>query len=181
MPVTRSAPVVLNSQVVFHGAVFEVAKEEYELPGARKVVRDIVTHPGAAVFIPQQADGTLLLVRQYRYAIKDWLLEFPAGTLEPGEDALVCAKRELAEEVGRRAGEWIDLGCQYPGPGICSEKQYCFLARDLSVEAGELDQDEILEVETLSVPQVEQAIAQGRLCDAKSMAIFLAARLKGYL
>jgi len=172
---------LLSSRTVFHGAVFDVVREQWIAGPDCKFKRDIVVHPGAAVIVPQCADGGLLLVRQYRHAVRDFLLEFPAGTLEKGEDPLTCAKREIVEEVGCQAAEWLSLGFFYPTPGLCSEKHHCFLARGLSPAQAASDVDEILQVQALSVEEVERAIVEGLLCDAKSVAVFMKARLRKLL
>ena len=168
-------------QLIYQSRLFKIG--ELLVPGqkARMVKRLVIRHPGAVVFIPQEKDGTLLLVRQTRHAIGGQLLEFPAGTLEPEEAPLLCAQRELAEEVGRKAQEWIALGDLYPAPGFCSEKQHLYLARDLTAAQAPLDEDEDIEVVPMSVAEVEQGITQGLLKDAKSLAVFLRARLAGLL
>ena len=172
---------VLSSTTVHTGKTITVKREEFDLPDGHTVERDIVLHPGAAVFIPQMPGGELLLVRQYRHSIRNMLLEFPAGTLNSGEDGLTCAKREIEEETGHRAQEWIDLGTLYPAPGFCNEVQFCYLARKLTPCSQNLDEDEILEVVSLTAPQVEEEIRKGVISDAKSISIFFKAKLKGVL
>src|SRR5690606_29093338 len=117
---------VLGSSVLHKGKVFHVVREKLQLPDGGLVERDIGVHPGAAVFIPQLPSGEMLLVRQYRHPLGKMLLEFPAGTLNQGEDPLACAKREVREEVGYEASEWMDLGTLYPAPGFCNEVQYAY-------------------------------------------------------
>lgn len=170
---------VLASHSLHRGHVFEVVREKLEMTDNRVVERDIVVHRGAAVFIPQTDNGDLLLVRQYRQPLRTMLLEFPAGTLDEGEDGLTCARREIREEVGYEAAEWIDLGILYPAPGFCNEVQHGFLARNLTASTQALDEDEIIEVVTMPVPHVEQAIKAGEILDGKSIALFLRARLRG--
>ena len=109
------------------------------------------------------------------------LLEFPAGTLEPGEAPLECAKRELIEETGYRAEHWRALGITYPSPGYCDEQQHLFMATGLVPEHAAADEDEILEVKRLTVQEVERAIADGALVDAKSIAAYARAKLQGVL
>lgn len=172
---------LLSAERIFDCPVFDVMKEHYRLASGKEAVRMVVKHPGAVVMLPQQSDGLLLMVRQDRCAVGEALLEFPAGTLEKGEEPLACAKRELAEEAGQRAAEWVDLGWHYPAPGFCSEKQYCFLARDLNPASLAADEDENISVELFTVAEVEELIRQGFLRDAKSIAIFFKARLLNYL
>jgi ADP-ribose pyrophosphatase len=101
--------------------------------------------------------------------------------LEKGELPLACAKRELIEEVGHQANEMIDLGLLYPAPGFCDEIQHCFLARELTTAAQELDEDELIEVEQLTVNELEEAILKGTLCDSKTIALLTRARLRHLL
>lgn len=117
------------------------------------------------------------MVRQYRPAIQKWILEFPAGTLESQEDILSCAKRELAEEVQLKADQWQDLGELLPVPGFCDEVQYLFFAKGLTECTGELDDDEIIEVITLSVNDFEMKVASGEIQDAKTLSTFFKARM----
>ena len=143
--------------------------------------RLIVEHRGAVVILPKTNTGTLLLIKQYRYAVRDTILEFPAGTLEVGEQPLATAKREIQEEAGFAAKKWTELGKLYPSPGFCDEIQYLFLAEDLSASKLTGDEDEEIEVVEFTVAEVEQAIISGGLADAKSIAAFTRARLSGLL
>lgn len=171
---------VVGSQVLCQGAKFSVVREKLELPGGRGIKdRDVVMHPGAAVFVPQLPTGELLLVKQYRYSLRTTILEFPAGTLDADEDPLACAKREIQEEVGVRADEWLALGSSWPAPGICNEVQHFYVARSLSASRLVGDEDEQIEVVSMTVPHVEAAISKGEIQDGKTMALFLRARLKG--
>jgi ADP-ribose pyrophosphatase len=123
----------------------------------------------------------LLVIRQYRYSLRQTLLEFPAGTIEPGEPPLICAQRELAEEVGQVARRWEYLGELHPAPGFCNEIQYCFFATDLTPCAARPDDDEIIEVVPMRRPQVEQAIRDGHMTDGKSIALYTRAMLRGFI
>jgi ADP-ribose pyrophosphatase len=174
-------PKLLNSRLLLKSSPFNVLNTEYRLPDGSQVEKRVIDHPGAVVVLPQESDGRLLLVRQYRYAIAQWLLEFPAGTLEEKEPPLECARRELSEEVGKRAEHWQSLGELYPTPGFCNEKQSLFLAQKLSGCPGTLDHGELIGVEALSVAEIETAIIRGDLRDAKSIAAFAKARFAGWL
>jgi ADP-ribose pyrophosphatase len=145
------------------------------------VVRQVVKHPGAVVIVPQLEDSRLVLIEQYRFAVGETLLEFPAGTLEPDEAPLECARRELIEETGYRADHWHALGVIYPSPGYCDEQQHLFVASGLVPDQAAGDEDEILEVKRLTVQEVERAIADGTLIDAKSIAAYARAKLQGVL
>jgi ADP-ribose pyrophosphatase len=172
---------VLSTKVLHSYRIFAVVEQVLRLKSGRTVVRQVVKHPGAVVIMPQQADGRLLLIAQYRFAVGATLLEFPAGTLEPGEAPLECAKRELIEETGYRADHWRALGMTYPSPGYCDEQQHLFVATGLVPDHAAADDDEIIEVKGLTVPEVERAIADGALVDAKSIAAYARAKLQGVL
>jgi ADP-ribose pyrophosphatase len=174
-------PEVLSTNVLHRSRIFAIVEQALRLPSGRTVVRQVVQHPGAVVIIPQLADGRLMLIAQYRFAVGETLLEFPAGTLEPGEEPLQCARRELIEETGYRADHWRALGIMYPSPGYCNEKQYLFVASGLIPDHAAGDDDEIIEVKRLTVREVERAIADGALVDAKSIAAYARATLQGVL
>ena len=172
---------VLSTKVLQSYRIFAIVEQALRLPSGRTVVRQVVKHPGAVVIIPQLEDSRLMLVEQYRFAVGETLLEFPAGTLEPGEVPLECAKRELIEETGYRAEHWRALGITYPSPGYCDEQQHLFMATGLVPEHATGDEDEIIEVKRLTVQEVERAIADGTLVDAKSIAAYARAKLQGVL
>lgn len=134
-----------------------------------------VRHPGAVVVIPLTKEGEYIMVRQYRPAIDAWILEFPAGTLQSGENPQYCAHRELIEETGWSADELIPLGTLYPAPGFCDEIQYGFLAKGLSPAQSNLDEDEVIEVEQLSTAQFLEFLRSENTLDGKSLAFFLRA------
>jgi ADP-ribose pyrophosphatase len=174
-------PEVLSTNVLHRFRIFAIVEQSLRLPSGRTVVRQVVKHPGAVVIMPQLEDGRLLLIAQYRFAVGETVLEFPAGTLEPGEAPLQCARRELIEETGYRADHWHPLGMIYSSPGFCDERLHLFLASGLVSEHAAADEDEILEVKRLTVQEVERAIADGTLVDAKSIAAYARATLQGVL
>jgi ADP-ribose pyrophosphatase len=174
-------PEMLSTHVLHTYRIFAIVEQALQLPAGRTVVRQVVHHPGAVVIIPQLADGRLLLITQYRFAVGETLLEFPAGTLEPGEAPLACAQRELLEETGYRADRWRALGRIYASPGYCDEQQHLFLATGLVPEHAAGDDDEVIEMTPLTVQEVERAIASGTLGDAKSIAAYARAPLQGVL
>ena len=172
---------VLSTKVLQSYRIVAIVEQALRLPSGRTVVRQVVQHPGAVVIVPQLEDSRLVLIEQYRFAEGETLLEFPAGTLEPGEEPLLCAKRELIEETGYRADHWRALGIIYPSPGYCDEKQHLFVASGLVPEHAAGDDDKILEVKQLTVQEVERVIASGALVDAKSIAAYARAKLQGVL
>lgn len=171
----------LTAKTIHQSYNFRLDTEEVELFGGQVVTRDRVIHNGAAIMIPQQSDGKLILVKQYRHSVRDELIEFPAGTLDKGEKPLECAKRELMEETGWEASTWIDLGMLYPCPGFCSEIQYVFHASDLKEAPQNRDEDELIEIMPMSVEQVVELIKQNKITDGKTIASFYRAMACGYL
>ncbi|WP_299013126.1 NUDIX hydrolase [uncultured Photobacterium sp.] len=167
----------MNSKTLCQWKCFSVEQAQQTLPDGREVEFTTVKHPGAVVIIPVNQYGELVMVNQYRPAIKQWILEFPAGTLEDQENILECAKRELAEEVQLAATEWQSLGELLPVPGFCDEVQYIYHAQGLSDCHGELDEDEVIEITTLSVSEFEEKIATNQIQDAKTIATFFKAKM----
>jgi ADP-ribose pyrophosphatase len=160
----------LTSETVYDGKLFKVIREMVRLPDGRERPREIVKHPGAVALVPVDKDGRLILVRQYRRAADGVLLEIPAGTREPGEDAETCALREIQEETGYKASTITRLGGFYSAPGFCTEYLECFLLTDLEeVTDIEGDEDENIEIERLSKEEAIEAIQRGEICDAKSI------------
>ena len=173
----KDAPTLLRTETIYRGRKLTLEREELRQPSGTGTIFEVVRHPGAVVILPLHADGSLVAIRQYRRAVGREILEFPAGTLEPGEDPAACAARELVEEIGFAAGVWTPLGELFPAPGFCDERQHLFLARDLTPARAEADDDEIIEPVTFSPAEVEKLIATGGMVDAKSIAIFCRARL----
>lgn len=172
---------IRRQQTVFAGQVLQVIDELVQLPSGRMHHHITVKHPGAVLILPRQDNGELLAIQQYRHSIRQTILEFPAGTLEPGEVPLACAKRELAEEVGQAAAHWETLGEFFPAPGFCNEVQYGFFATHLAPCEAVSDDDEVMQVVSLSHDQIEAAIRDGRMKDGKSIALYMRAKLLGFL
>ena len=172
---------VIDSKTVYEGKTIRVLEELVQRSETATYTHVTVKHPGAVVILPQDNDGSLFVLEQYRHSIKGPLLEFPAGTLNINEDPADCAKRELEEEIGKKAKEFHELGFLYPAPGFCDEKQYLYFAKGLIDGTVNLDEDEILNAKKLKVSEIENAIRDGLMVDAKSIAIFFRARLKNLL
>jgi len=162
-------PRVANSRPVHAGRVLQIRVDEVEMPNGTVTAREVVHHPGAVAMVPVRKDGQLLLVTQYRHAMGARLLEIPAGTLEPGEDPLLAAGRELREEVGFRAGRVDYVGKFYVAPGYCDELLHLYICRDLEADSLDADDDEDIEVEAMTLDEALQAIAEERIVDAKSI------------
>jgi 8-oxo-dGTP pyrophosphatase MutT (NUDIX family) len=166
---------VTSREPIYAGEVVDLSVVHYRRPGGLVVRREVIAHPGAVVMVPVEQDH-VLMVRQPREAVGEYLLELPAGKLDvPGEPPLECARRELAEEVGRAAGAWRDLGGFYTAPAILEEYIHCFLATDLSPVAHEPIPEEEIEVVPVPLVQLDELIAQ--VHDAKSLIGLL--RLRG--
>lgn len=166
---------VHHRQVIRKGRVFDMTVENVTFPNGFNADLEIIRHPGAAAIVPLTEDKKLLMLRQYRHAVGDFMWEIPAGTFDGAEDPLACARRELTEETGFAAARWDSLGAVTPVPGYSDEKIHLFLARDLSAASQDLDQDEVLEVHTVALDQVVAMILRGEIHDAKTItAIFLA-------
>jgi ADP-ribose pyrophosphatase len=166
----------VRAKRVYECPIFYV---EEEITPQTSSKRYAVRHPGAVVFLPITAAGSMLLVRQHRMPLGRELLEAPAGTLEIGEEPLGCAQREIQEEVGMQAERWESLGTLYPAPGFCDEVQHLFVARELTPSHLPADDDEEITVVEMMQPEVLTAIRTGEICDGKTLAIILKAQLLG--
>jgi len=158
----------LSSETVYKGKVFDVRRDRVADSGV-EYDRDIVVHSGSCVIVAVYPDNTVALVRQYRHAAQMHLLELPAGTLEPDEDALEGAKRELEEEVGVTAKDWKKLCEFYVSPGFLTEKMYVYMASDLTETAQALEDDEILTVERIPIKNAILMSQEGQIQDAKTI------------
>jgi ADP-ribose pyrophosphatase len=168
-------PPVLRSQTVYEGRVVSLQVDEIELADGRRAVREVVRHPGAVVVVAVDEEERVVLVSQYRHPIGAWLLELPAGGLEPGEDPLHAARRELREEVGLEAKTWRSLGRFYSSPGFANELLHAFEARDLEPVPRDLDDDE--DIVVIRRPLSELVTRPELTPDAKTLAaLFLAVR-----
>lgn len=164
-------PEVLSSRQVYRGKVVTLRVDDISLPDGGQATREVVEHPGAVVIIALDAEDRVALVRQYRHAIKRYLLELPAGGLEPGEAPLETAQRELREEVGAEAAVWTRLGSFFSSPGFANEILHVFLAEDLRSAPIEPDDDEDIVVVRCRVSEVYRHLDD--ILDAKSLAALL--------
>ncbi len=163
------------SEQKFHGRVIDVYVDTVETPVGTST-RELVKHPGG-VCVAAVEDDAVYMVKQYRKGVEQALLELPAGKLEYGEDPLACGMRELGEEAGLLADEWISLGKIYPTPGFCSEIIYLYLAKGLHPCAQNLDDGEFLSVEKIPLDTLVEQIMHDEICDAKTVAGILKAKL----
>ena len=167
----------LSREEKFQGRIFSVHADAVRLPDGTESRREIVEHPGGVTVIPVDENGTVTCVRQYRYAFGEHLLETPAGKLEPGEDPMECAVRELGEETGYIAERYVFLGAMYASPGYCHETIYLYLALGLKQGKQHLDAGEFLELERYPLSQLAEMAMRNELKDAKTALAVLKAKL----
>jgi ADP-ribose pyrophosphatase len=174
----------ISSQVAYEGPLFKVLKEEVREPNGHISHRDIIRHNGSVVILAvdnravdnrhgrgkkHKPDPLVIMERQYRHAAGQYLWELPAGKIEPGEERLVGAKRELAEETGYSAASWTELVRYFASPGFLGEWMQVYLAEDLSTGTATPEADETLEIYPLPLSQVEALIADGQILDGKTL------------
>uniref|UniRef100_A0A7J3VTS3 NUDIX hydrolase n=1 Tax=Caldiarchaeum subterraneum TaxID=311458 RepID=A0A7J3VTS3_CALS0 len=160
-----------KSETVYRGILFDVLREEVEGRGSR-FVRELVVHPGAVAVVPVLDDGRLVLVKQYRHAAGEWLVEVPAGTIED-ESPEECARRELEEEAGYRADELKKLAEFYLAPGYSTELLHVFTAWKLKRTSSRMVEDEQISVFEVGLAEVFEMVLSGRIRDAKTIASLL--------
>jgi ADP-ribose pyrophosphatase len=178
MPLGPEPPQLLKQRLSYKGRKFDFEVNRLRLPNSAEGDWECIRHPGGALAVPITPEGKLVLTRQYRFTVQGRLLEFPAGTVEPGEDPAETIDREIQEEIGYRAGEWKKLGEFFLAPGYSDEVIYAFLATNLELleNPPAQDDDEDLETVLMTPEEVEKAIHEGDLVDAKSICSFLLAR-----
>ena len=163
----------VSGQTVFEGKIITVKLDKALLPNGAQASREVVEHPGGVCILALQEDGTVPLVRQFRYPLGDVLLELPAGKLEYGEEPRPAAIRELGEEVGLEPGEMTELGYIHVSPGFCTEKLYMYLARDVKEVPVHPDEDEFLDIVYLPFDQLVERVMSGEITDGKTVATVL--------
>lgn len=163
----------VDSQVLVQGGFLQMRRDTVRLPDGALASREYVVHPGAVVIIPLLDDDRVLLERQFRYPVGRVMTEFPAGKLDPGEDPLDCAKRELLEETGYRAGQWACAGALHLAIAYSTEIIHIFFARNLVGGTPQRDDDEFLEVVTAGIDELSEACRSGGVTDAKTLTCML--------
>jgi ADP-ribose pyrophosphatase len=161
--------VTVSSDVVFRGKLLSVVSDRVRLPDGAESIREYIHHPGAAMVLAFLDERTILLERQFRYPLRRHFIELPAGKIDPGEDPLDTARRELREECGYEAGQWRHLATLHPGIGYTDERIELYLARDLRHVGHALDVGEFLEVFPLRIEEALEWIRQGRITEAKAV------------
>lgn len=163
----------VESQTLFEGKIITVKLDKAQLVNGAVVHREVVEHPGGVCILPLFDDGTVSIVRQFRYPFQTVVTELPAGKLEKGEAHRPAALRELEEEVGVTCGRLTYLGCLYLSPGFSTEVLHMYLAQDLKQGRCHPDEDEFLEAERVPFGQLFQMVMSGEITDAKTVAVVL--------
>ena len=170
---SEAPPDVRQSDAIYKGRVFNITVDQVVFADGRTVKMEVVRHRGSVVLMPMTAPDRILLVRQYRYVVNEWLWELPAGTLEPNESLVDAALRECHEEVGKIAGKAEKLLSFFPSPGFCDEVMNFFLLTGLrdprpDEPAAHQDPDEILNVKEFAVEDVRRMVKAGEIRDMKT-------------
>lgn len=159
----------VSSKTVYRGKLLHVLEDEVRLPNGRSARREYIRHPGAAVMVPMPDPQTVVLVRQFRYPLARHFYEMPAGKIDPGEDPLATAKRELLEECGYEAAEWGHMATIHPCIGYADERMEFYLARRLRDVGHRPDEDEFLEKVTVRFAQALRWVREGEITDQKTV------------
>ena len=159
----------IDSQIAYDGDFLKVQRDTVRLPDGRPTVREYIRHPGAVVILPLFDDGTVLLERQFRYPLDRVFIELPAGKIDPHEDPLACAKRELQEETGYTATDWKFVCTIHNAIAYSDEHLDLFLARGLTAGERRLDDGEFLETITASVADMLDWVRVGKITDVKTV------------
>ncbi len=159
----------VDSTLAYDGGFIKVYKDHARLPDGSVHPREYIAHPGAVAVLALLDNGKLIMERQFRYAPRREFIELPAGKIDPNEDILLCAQRELLEETGYVAAEWTHLTTSYPCIGYADERIESFLARGLTHQGRQLDDGEFLEVFELSLEEAVDWVRLGKINDSKTI------------
>ena len=163
----------ISSRRVYDGKLVKLDVDEVIEPGDVHATREVVRHAGSVAALPVNDDGTLILVRQYRYAVGEALWELPAGKLDGSETPEDGVQRELSEEIGQRAGRLEKIAFFYTTPGFCDEAMHLFRATGLVADQATADEDERIEIGTFSLDEARAMVADGRLREGKTLVAVL--------
>jgi ADP-ribose pyrophosphatase len=159
----------IDSTLSYDGNFLKVRKDHARMPDGSVSSREYISHPGAVAILALLDNGKLIMERQFRYAAQREFIEIPAGKIDPGEDILLTAQRELLEETGYVAREWIHLTTAWPCIGYADERLEYFLARGLTHQGSQLDDGEFLEVFELGLDDAIDWVRQGKINDSKTI------------
>jgi len=169
-PLTENADLVSRERV-YEGKVFSVDRDRVTLPHGKTVTLDVVRHSTSVVILPVPETGHVILIRQYRHAVNQWLWEAPAGSVDPGETPEAAARRECHEEIGLVPDTVVRLGAMFPTPGYCDEQMIFFRVSSLAkgTEPAVQDEDESIEPRTFAIRDVRDMIRRGEIVDMKTI------------
>jgi ADP-ribose pyrophosphatase len=161
----------LEHRRVFDGRVFDIDRDRVRMPNGREVMVDVVRHPPSVVLVPVPQPGHVILIRQFRYAVRRSLWELPAGSVDGGETPEAAARRECHEEIGLVPDTLVRLAALYPTPGYCDEEMIFFRVSGLSetAEKAAVDEDEDIEAKTFSLRDAREMIRHGEIVDMKTV------------
>ena len=165
----------ISSEKVFDGRLLHVYRDQVLLPNGKDGIREYMKHPGAVCVVPVTDEGNVIVERQFRYPFHKMILEVPAGKLEAGEEPLEAIKRELREETGGIAENYIALGAYYPSVAYTDEVIYLYLATGISFAEQNLDEDEFLKVEQIPFGELIRMVMEGEIQDGKTQTALLKA------
>lgn len=159
----------IDGSIAYDGSFLKVQRDQVRLPDGKSAVREYIKHPGAVVILPLFDDGSVLLERQFRYPLDQVFIEYPAGKIDPNENSLVCAKRELQEETGYTAKDWQFVCTIHNAIAYSDEHLDIYLARGLVEGESNLDDEEFLETVKLPFSDVMEFVHQGKITDVKTI------------
>lgn len=167
----------IGSERLYEGRVINLRKDTVELENGQSATREVVEHSGGVCVVPVMDDGTILFVKQFRYAFKEVLLEVPAGKLNVGEEHFECGKRELLEETGAISSEYTYMGVLYPTTAYLTEKIHMYLAKGLTFAEQNLDDDEFLDVVQIPLEKAVEMVMSNEIKDSKTQIAILKTKI----
>ncbi len=162
-----------EDQIVYKGTRVDMALRTVTSASGKRLVREVVLHPGAVIILPVLQNGDIVMIRNLRHTVGQWLWELAAGTLEPPEPPELCAGRELIEETGYQAIDIKPFGWFYTSPGILTEKMYAFIATGLTPGPQALEENETITVQAMAPDKILAMIASNEIVDGKTIAVLL--------
>jgi len=160
---------ILKEKIIYKGRLLRFFVRKQKFPNGYVADLEVVKHPGAVLITPFLTDEKIILISQYRPVIGKYIWELPAGTFHKGENALLCARRELIEEVGYASSEWKKLGFIYPAPGYTDEKIIIFSAKKLKKVKTRREEDEVIRPKIFTKKEISRLLDSGRIVDAKTI------------